>query len=137
MTTSAWATSGDFSYDLGAAIVNTNAGSTLTDRVGSRGAGFNQAAQQRDLSHGYPAASPFNGERHTSALQPRPSRQLGQPADDGDRLRHDRGLVGRRLVVGNNVLSVNSYGCSNERNVMYGPYQGSVAQQLYTSASSG
>ena len=38
-------------------------------------------------------------------------------------------------VVGNDVLSVNSYGYSNQPNVMYGPYQGSVAQQLYTSAA--
>jgi hypothetical protein len=138
MTTSAWATSGDFSYDLGAAIVNTNAGSTLTDRVGSRGAGFNQAAQQRYLSHGYPAASPFNGQRqyvcdsnlgHRDNSANPPTMAIGCDMTGGS--------SGGGWVVGNNVLSVNSYGYSNEPNVMYGPYQGSVAQQLYTSASSG
>ncbi len=45
------------------------------------------------------------------------------------------GSSGGGWVVGNDVLSVNSYGYSNQPNVMYGPYQGSVAQQLYTSAA--
>ena len=33
------------------------------------------------------------------------------------------------------VYSVNSYGYSNLRNVMFGPYQGNIAQQLFTTAS--
>jgi hypothetical protein len=138
MTTSAWATTGDFSYDLGAAVMNTNAGATLTDTVGSRGAAFNQPAQQRYLSHGYPAASPFNGQRewicdsnlgHRDNSANPPTMAIGCDMTGGS--------SGGGWVVGNNVLSVNSYGYSNQPNVMYGPYQGSVAQQLYTSASSG
>jgi hypothetical protein len=39
--------------------------------------------------------------------------------------------------VGNTVLSVNSYGYSNQPNVMYGPYQGTVAQGVYNAAQSG
>jgi hypothetical protein len=138
MTTWAWATTGDFSYDLGAAVMNTNGGATLTDTVGSRGAGFNQPAQQRYLSHGYPAASPFNGQRewicdsnlgHRDNSASPPTMAIGCDMTGGS--------SGGGWVVGNNVLSVNSYGYSNQPNVMYGPYQGSVAQQLYTSASSG
>jgi hypothetical protein len=137
-TTSAWATSGNFSYDLGAAVMNTNGGATLTDTVGSRGAAFNQAAQQRYLSHGYPAASPFNGEREwicDSNLGGRDPSTSPQTMAIGCDM--TGGSSGGGWVVGNNVLSVNSYGYSNQPNVMYGPYQGSVAQQLYTSASSG
>jgi hypothetical protein len=138
MTTSAWATTGDFSYDLGAAVMNTNAGATLTDTVGSRGAAFNQPAQQRYLSHGYPAESPFNGQRewicdsnlgHRDYSANPPTMAIGCDMTGGS--------SGGGWVVGNNVLSVNSYGYTNQPNVMYGPYQGSVAQQLYTSASSG
>jgi hypothetical protein len=138
MTTSAWANAGDFSYDVGAAVMNTNGGATLTDTVGSRGAAFNQAAQQRYLSHGYPAASPFNGQREwicdsnlggrDNSANP-PTMAIGCDMTGGS--------SGGGWVVGNNVLSVNSYGYSNQPNVMYGPYQGSVAQQLYSSASSG
>jgi V8-like Glu-specific endopeptidase len=137
-TTSAWATTGDFSYDLGAAVMNTNAGATLTDTVGGRGVAFNQAAQQRYLSHGYPAASPFNGQRqwicdsnlgHRDNSANPPTMAIGCDMTGGS--------SGGGWLVGNNILSVNSYGYSNEPNVMYGPYQGTVAQQLYTSASSG
>jgi V8-like Glu-specific endopeptidase len=138
MTTAAWATSGDFGYDLGAAVVNTNAGATLTDTVGSRGAAFDQPAQQRYLSHGYPAAAPFNGQRQfvcDSNLGGRDPSTSPQTMAIGCDM--TGGSSGGGWVVGNNVLSVNSYGYSNQPNVMYGPYQGSVAQQLYTSAGSG
>jgi hypothetical protein len=136
LTTSGWGNAGDFSYDLGAAVVNTNGGATLTDTVGSRGVAFNQAAQQHYLSHGYPAAPPFTGgrmyiceadlgTRDTSANPP----TLGIGCD------MTGGSSGGGWVVGNSVLSVNSYGYRTQPNVMYGPYQGSVAQQLYTSAA--
>ena len=46
------------------------------------------------------------------------------------------GSSGGGWIVGGNVYSVNSYGYLTQPNVMYGPYQGSVAQQLYTSAGS-
>ena len=45
------------------------------------------------------------------------------------------GSSGGGWVVGNTVLSVNSYGYTTEPNVMYGPYQDSVAQNLYTTAA--
>ena len=119
--------------------MNTNGGSTLTDtRRQPRRRRSTRPAQQRYLSHGYPAASPFNGEReyicdsnlgHRDNSANPPTMAIGCDMTGGS--------SGGGWVVGNNVLSVNSYGYSNERNVMYGPYQGSVAQQLYTSASSG
>ena len=34
-----------------------------------------------------------------------------------------------------NVASVNSYGYQTLKNVMFGPYQGDVAQSLYTTAA--
>jgi hypothetical protein len=137
-TTSAWATTGNFSYDLGAAVMNTNGGATLTDTVGSRGAAFNQPAQQRYLSHGYPAASPFNGQREwicDSNLGGRDPSTSPQTMAIGCDM--TGGSSGGGWLVGNNILSVNSYGYRNQPNVMYGPYQGSVAQQLYSAASSG
>ena len=114
MTTAPWANGGDFGYDLGAAVVAANGGATLTDTVGSRGVGFDQPAEQHYLSHGYPAAPPCTGERMFIC-----------------------GSSGGGWVVGNTVLSVNSYGYATQPGVMYGPYQGGVAQQLYTSAAAG
>lgn len=137
-TTAAWGQSGNFSYDLGAAVMSTSGGSTLTDTVGSRGAGFNRPAQQRYLAHGYPAAPPFSGGRMyicDSNLGTRDPSTSPQTMGIGCDM--TGGSSGGGWVVGNDVLSVNSYGYSNQPNVMYGPYQGSVAQQLYTAASSG
>jgi V8-like Glu-specific endopeptidase len=136
LTTAAWAQSGDFGYDLGAAVVNTSDGVTLTDTVGSRGAAFNEPAEQHYLSHGYPAAPPFSGgrmyvcesdlaARDTSASPP--TMAIGCDMTGGS--------SGGGWVVGDSVLSVNSYGYRTQPGVMYGPYQGFVAQQLYASAA--
>jgi hypothetical protein len=136
LTTAAWGQQGDFSYDLGAAVMNTSGGATLTDTVGSRGAAFNQPAQQHYLSHGYPAAPPFSGGRMFVCESDLGTRDTSaDPATMGIGCDMTGGSSGGGWVVGNNVLSVNSYGYTTQPNVMYGPYQGSVAQQLYASAA--
>jgi hypothetical protein len=136
LTTAAWGQGGDFSYDLGAAVMNTSGGQTLTDTVGSRGAAFNQAAGQHYLAHGYPAAPLFTGGRMFICEADLGTRDTSaNPATMGIGCDMTGGSSGGGWVVGNNVLSVNSYGYSNQPNVMYGPYQGSVAQQLYASAA--
>ena len=95
---SAWANSGDFSYDFGAAVVGPSGGTALTDRVGGRGIAFNYSRSQNFQSYGYPAAPPFTGERLWRCNSPlQTQRHLGQPRDDGYRLRHDRRLQRRRL----------------------------------------
>jgi V8-like Glu-specific endopeptidase len=136
LTTAAWGQQGDFGYDLGAAVMNTNGGATLTDTVGSRGAAFNQAAEQHYLSHGYPAAPPFTGGRMFICESDLGTRDTSaDPPTMGIGCDMTGGSSGGGWVVGNNVLSVNSYGYTTQPNVMYGPYQGSVAQQLYASAA--
>ena len=95
---SAWANSGDFSYDLGAAVVGPASGTALTDRVGGRGVAFNYSPFAElpvlRLSGGTAVQ-----RRAAVALQlaAADQRQLGQPGDDGDRLRHDRRVERRRL----------------------------------------
>ncbi len=136
LTTAPWGQNGDFGYDLGAAAMNTNGGATLTDTVGSRNAGFNRPAAQHYLSHGYPAASPFSGGRMYICEADLATRDnSANPPTMGIGCDMTGGSSGGGWVVGNDVLSVNSYGYSTLRNVMFGPYQGTVAQQLYTSAS--
>jgi hypothetical protein len=116
--------------------MSTSGGATLTDTVGSRGAGFNRAAQQHYFSHGYPAASPFTGGRMYICEADLATRDNStNPPTMGIGCDMTGGSSGGGWVVGNDVLSVNSYGYSTLRNVMFGPYQGTVAQQLYTSAS--
>jgi hypothetical protein len=135
LTTSGWASSGDFSYDNGAAVVSPN-GSNLTDVVGGRNIAFNTARNQQYAAHGYPAGAPFNGQRlwvcnspliydDTSANPP----TMGIDCD------MTGGSSGGGWIAGGSVTSVNSYGYTTLPNVMFGPYQGSVAQSLYTQAA--
>jgi V8-like Glu-specific endopeptidase len=136
LTTAPWRTSGDFSYDEGAAVVSPVAGKSLTDTVGSRGIAFDQSATQHYFSHGYPAASPFSGGRLFICEADLGLRDnSANPPTMGIGCDMTGGSSGGGWVVGNKVLSVNSYHYGNLRNVMFGPYQGTVAQQLYTSAS--
>jgi len=141
-TTNQWRTAGDFGYDLGAAKVAPVNSRTLNATVGGRGVSFNYTAtvgSTHFLSFGYPAASPFNGSalyvcdanlaiRDTSANPP----TMGIGCD------MTGGSSGGGWVDNNgNVASVNSYGYQTLKNVMFGPYQGSVAQSLYTTAAAG
>jgi V8-like Glu-specific endopeptidase len=135
-TTSGWANNGDFSYDLGAAAVNLQGGVALTDRVGGRGVAFNYNRSQTYNAHGYPAAPPFNGQRLwvcTSGL--RYNDTSANPPTMGISCDMTGGSSGGGWLVGSSVYSVNSYGYRTLRNVMFGPYQGTVAQSLYNQAS--
>jgi hypothetical protein len=138
MTTSAWANQGNFSYDLGAAVVNTSGGSALTDVVGGRGVAFNYNRNQFYTSFGYPAAPPFSGQRLYTCESPLiTSDPSTSPQTMGIDCNMTGGSSGGGWIVGNDVYSVNSYGYLNQPGVMYGPYQGSVAQSLYSQASAG
>lgn len=132
----AWANSGDFSYDLGAAVVGPASGTALTDRVGGRGIAFNYSRSQSYQSYGYPAAPPFTGERLWRCNSPLQTQDTSaNPATLGIGCDMTGGSSGGGWVVGSSVYSVNSYGYNNQPDVMYGPYQGSVAQSLYNAAA--
>jgi V8-like Glu-specific endopeptidase len=136
MTTSAWANQGDFSYDVGAAVMNTTGGSALTDVVGGRGIAFNYDRNQFYTSFGYPAAPPFNGQRLWICESPLIANDTSaSPPTMGIDCNMTGGSSGGGWIVGNAVYSVNSYGYLNQPGVMYGPYQDSVAQGLYNQAS--
>jgi V8-like Glu-specific endopeptidase len=138
LTPTAWKNSGDFSYDLGAAVVAPAGGTALTDRVGGRGIAFNTSRSQTYNSYGYPAAPPFTGERLWRCNSPlQTSDNSANPATLGIGCDMTGGSSGGGWIVGSNVVSVNSYGYGNQPNVMYGPYQGSVAQSLYNAAAAG
>jgi V8-like Glu-specific endopeptidase len=136
MTTSAWGNQGDFSYDVGAAVMNTTGGSALTDVVGGRGIAFNYNRNQFYTSFGYPAAPPFNGQRLWICESPLIANDTSaSPPTMGIDCDMTGGSSGGGWIVGNDVYSVNSYGYLTQPGVMYGPYQDSVAQSLYNQAS--
>ena len=143
LTTPGWQQGGDFSFDLGAAKVSPDAsGTTLTRALtGGRVPAFNYTRSQRYNAYGYPAASPFNGQRlwmcDSTVTRTDTS---ANPATMGIACNMTGGSSGGGWLVpadGNRLYSVNSYGYSSIRNTMFGPYQGAVAQDLYTAAQSG
>jgi hypothetical protein len=135
LTTSGWA-GGDFSFDVGAAVVNTQGGSALTSVVGGRNIAFNYNRNQTYAAHGYPAAPPFNGQRLWVCTSPlRYNDNSANPPTMGIDCDMTGGSSGGGWIVGSAVHSVNSYGYAILPNVMFGPYQGSVAQSLYNQAS--
>jgi V8-like Glu-specific endopeptidase len=136
LTTTGWATSGDFSYDNGAAVVNLSGGRALTDVVGGRNPAFNYTRQQTYAAHGYPAAPPFNGQRLWVCTSPlRYNDTSANPPTMGIDCDMTGGSSGGGWIAGGSVASVNSYGYSTLPNVMFGPYQGAVSQGLYTQAA--
>lgn len=138
LTTTPWRTSGDFGYDLGAAVVSTVGGRSLTDVTGGSGIAFDYARNQRYSSHGYPAAPPFNGQRQwVCDSQWATDDPAAAPATMGIGCDMTGGSSGGGWIVGTSLYSVNSYGYANQPNVMYGPYQGSVARSLYSQAAAG
>jgi V8-like Glu-specific endopeptidase len=136
LTTTGWANSGDFSYDNGAAVVSLNGGQALTDVVGGRNPSFNYARNQTYAAHGYPAAPPFNGQRLYVCTSPLIYDDTSaNPPTMGINCDMTGGSSGGGWIAGGGVASVNSYGYTTLPNVMFGPYQGSVSQSLYTQAA--
>ena len=128
--------------DLGAAVVSPSGGQTLTQAVGGRSLAFNYAGSQRYNSFGYPAGSPFNGQRLwkcDSSLYM--SDSSTDPQTMGIRCNMTGGSSGGGWVGASDplarVYSVNSYGYRSLRNVMFGPYQGDLAEQLFATAAAG
>jgi V8-like Glu-specific endopeptidase len=136
LTTSGWANNGDFSYDTGAAVVNANSGQALTDAVGGRNIAFNTARNQNYAAHGYPAGAPCNCQRLWVCNSPlRYNDTSANPPTMGIDCDMTGGSSGGGWIAGGSVVSVNSYGYRTLPNVMFGPYQGSVARNLYTQAA--
>jgi len=139
-TTTRWQNAGDFSYDLGAATVSTSgSGATLTATVGGRGIVFNSPRDQRYDAFGYPAAGKFNGQRLWHCDSPLyMSDTRSDPQTMGIQCNMTGGSSGGAwLTAAGAVASVNSYGYQSLKNVMFGPYQGTVAQSLFGTAQTG
>jgi len=99
---------------------------------------FNYPRQQTYVSHGYPAAPPFNGERLYTCTSPlQYDDTSANPPTMGIDCDMTGGSSGGGWTVHGSLESVNSYGYTTLPNVMFGPYQGTVSQSLYTQASSG
>jgi V8-like Glu-specific endopeptidase len=135
-TTAAWANSGDFDYDVGFAVMNENgSGQSLTGVVGSYPIAFNLARGLTYKAYGYPAANPFNGQTLWSCSGAVMQDTFGGSQDQGLPCNMTGGSSGGGWITGGSLNSVNSFGYTGLRDVMWGPYFGSTIQSVYSSAS--
>src|SRR5918999_1163906 len=98
-------------------------------------------ANQGDFSYdlGAAAVSPVGGVNLTDRVGGRGvtfNDNSANPPTMGIDCDMTGGSSGGGWIVGSSVYSVNSYGYATLPNVMFGPYQGTVAQSLYTQAAS-
>jgi V8-like Glu-specific endopeptidase len=112
-------------------------GATIQSVTGAFGIGFNQPRAQipNYFEYGYPAQTPYNGdrlyERDTTYQGDDPSFSPATMAIATDFNGGSSGgpwLAGSPLVA----LSVNDYTYNTMPGFMFGPYFGSIAQQLYS-----
>jgi len=141
VTTTQWKNSGDFDYDIGFAVMNSLDGEDLTDTVGSQGIGFNLARGEYMYAFGYPAARPYDGTDiawcHGTVIQDTyyGSQDQGMKCDMTGGSSGGPWLIDYTESSGVGTLnSVNSFGYRGVKDIMWGPYFGSVAQSLYNTA---
>jgi len=143
ITTSQWANSGDFDYDVGFAVVNPVGGKDLTDAVGSQAIAFNQARGQTMYSFGYPQASPYDGSDIAWCFGTVIQDTFGGSTDQGMNCNMTGGSSGGPWFVnydtGTGVGALNSvnsfkYRGGQFKSYMWGPYFGSVVQSTFNTA---
>lgn len=135
---SGWTSSSNVRYDQGAVLINPNAdGQRLINVVGGQGIMWNFGRDQHFHDFGYPAASPFHGERMvvctaSHAADDNPSGS--GPSTTGIGCDMTGGSSGGGWVVGfpsGYLDGLNSYKYSSQPAAMYGPYFGDGTQSLY------
>lgn len=145
-TTDRWFESEDIRYDVGMATMRRNGnGKRIEEVVGARGIAFNQPRDQRYHAYGYPAESPFTGERlfMCNSAYEGADGGMGTPAPMRISCDMTGGSSGGGWIVDERRLnSVVSYGyecviplplpCDNpEEGKLFGPYFGTTIRKLY------
>ena len=139
-TSAAWANSGDFGKDYGAAVVGKVGNQTLEQTLGGIGRDLNfntPTALNTPLdAFGYPAAGKFNGRSlYHCPSQIKYNDTSSSPAPNGIPCTMTGGSSGGAWLDANGKqVSNNSYGYSSLKNVMFGPQFGSTAQALFNTA---
>jgi V8-like Glu-specific endopeptidase len=134
-TTSQWATSGDYDYDVGFAVMNEKSGTSLTTATGSYAPLWNPQRGQTMKAYGYPAAKPFNGQTLYSCNGVVVQDTYGGSTDQGLACNMTGGSSGGGWIQNGQLASVTSFGYTGVKNILWGPYFGSVIQALYNQAA--
>jgi hypothetical protein len=134
-------TGGDSRFDLGAATVAPRAsGRALQGAVGGATVGFDRPRRHRYTAFGYPAEGPYTGRREFSCLSPYlgADSAFGKPPPIQIRCDMTAGASGGGWIdPRGRLVSVTSYGYSNDSQSLYGPYFGTALHDFYGSVSGG
>jgi V8-like Glu-specific endopeptidase len=140
MATPQWVASEDINFDIGAAVVNTLNGASLTDVVGAQGVAFNQARAQNMYAFGWPAAAPYDGTRMIycsgRTFNALISTGIGMTCNMTGGSSGGPWFQQFSEATGVGVQnSVNSYKINLFSFWMFGPFFGADAQNLYNAAA--
>jgi hypothetical protein len=134
-TTSQWLNGEDYDYDAAFAVLGENAsGQSLTDVVGGFPITFGAPRGQTMKAYGYPAAKPFNGQKLYSCTGTVVQDTFGGSTDQGLACNMTGGSSGGGWIQDNALSSVTSFGYTALKNVLWGPYFGTVIETVYDSA---
>lgn len=130
---SGWTQGGEFPDDVGFVKVAEENGQTIEQVVGTASEiGFNLERNLNYTAYGYPAAPPFNGEELISCTGTAIDDPMGSTTHGIDCDMTGGSSGGPWFVDGNGPQnSVNSYGHALIPDVMFGPYFGSEAEEVY------
>lgn len=138
ITASAWSQQEDINYDIGFAVVDSAGGASLTEAVGASGVAFNQPRGQGYTAYGYPASFPFDGETLETCSGVAQNDTFGGTQSIGISCDMTGGSSGGPWLLGSGPTgvqnSVNSFGYNAVPDVMFGPYWGEVAENVYAAA---
>lgn len=132
-TTTQWANAGDFSYDVGFAVMAEQGGKSLTQVTGSYPIAFNLGYRLQFAAYGYPQAAPYTGQ-YLYKCSGKSGRDIWT-LDHSLKCSMTGGSSGGGWITGNRLNSLNSFKYSNNATVMYGPYFGDVVKTVYTVAA--
>lgn len=107
-------------------VSNPNVGCT-----GTLGFASNQSYSQQYLSVGYPAQSPYTGERMIFCDEPLLRTDFGSPLTFGISCPMNGGASGGPFIINNNALNGNNSYIYPGTNQLYSPYFDSAAQDFY------
>lgn len=157
VTTSRWATNGDFSYDLAFAVVGPGGldgatgleiaiDSTAGGDATPAQVGFNRSRGEFLASFGYPQAPPYDGQdlfycAGDAQAWDRLNRRFLNSYDQGLKCDLTGGSSGGpwyaefdTVTDAGIATSVNSFKYLGDDSTMYGPYFGNYAQKVYLEA---
>ncbi|RBQ14408.1 hypothetical protein DP939_40570 [Spongiactinospora rosea] len=136
-----WSQRGDDSHDVGMVALNPRRGRHVADVTGVQEIAFNVRRGGAAHIFGFPADPPYDGRRLVyCAGRPRPDPH-GQTHDQGLPCDMTAGASGGPWLAGfdartgrGTLTSVSSFKYTDDETVMYGPYLGAAAKDLYARA---